>query len=350
MSWLSENYHKAALGGGVLALGAIGYLSWSNASELQAQFETDAGGKKGDGVSVPGGELIDDVSRKLSTVDPLKDPVTGSGRVVDLFASVDLFVKDGKVEQVVDILEEPPVHPPIPNEWWVKHRIDPSFSDSPQQDADRDGFANIEEFEEGTNPADDKSYPALVNKLEVKKIDSTYWLVELNSILGNDDFQFRYRDSNKKEIRMRALDNVKIGDVFFNEEPANGRFKVIEKAAEMIEVNGRQRELVYAVIEDLAPNKKGTRYKAPYRTPRGREPMYFQFDNVVTFELNAAGQQGKTHTVKENESFKVTVDGKTYEYRLASVDMGERPNTDPVAVIVEYDDNGEKKTREIPVK
>ncbi|MDB4412197.1 hypothetical protein N9170_01845, partial [Akkermansiaceae bacterium] len=147
--------------------------------------------------------------------------------------------------------------------------------------------------------------------------------------------------------RMGAADNVKANDVFFKDGPKKGRFKVIKKLTK--QVDGKDK--IFALVEDLKPNKDNVQFEAPYR-PSGAEEKkkFFRFDNTVTFTLEAVGQEGKEIVVEENTSFKVTANGETFEYKLIEVDMGERPNVKPLAAIVEYDDNGEKKTRRIEIK
>ena len=352
MSWMSENYHKAALGGGVAILAAVGYFSWSSASAKQATLEDQNAGKPGEDTSSSGGELAADLIASLKSPNSIKAAVTPKGREIDLFNSVNLFVKDGDVSKVIDLLQVDDIHAPIPNKWWVDNRVDPSWSDSPDRDKDGDGFTNAEEFHAKTDPSDDKSYGNLVTKLVVDQVDSNWWLVLLNSGFGNGSYQFRYTNEKGENTRMRATQSIQDGEVFFPDGPAKGRFKSVKEGKRMVAgTNGRQTEQKYYIIEDLAENKKDQTYEAPYRPRKENEPMHYQFDNTVTFVLNAVGQQGKKHTVKENESFTVEADGKKLVYKLVNVDMGERPATEPLAVEVEYTTpEGEKETHIIPVK
>ena len=348
---MSQNYHKAALGGGVAVLAAVGYLSYSKGAEVQAEFEDNFVGKPGAAVAVEGGPRADELVKSLAEIDLVTPKQTSDGRTVDLFTSVDLFVANGDVNNPVDLLDGDlePVHAPIPNDWWVKNRVDPSFDDSPQKDQDGDGFSNEEEFLGKTDPSDDKDYPLLVDKLVVTSVDSTFWLLELNSSFGDNNFQFRYNDSKRVSVRMGAADNVAVNDIFFKDGPIKNRFKVIKKITKKVEEKGRMKDKIFAVVEDMKPNKGNVQFDAPYR-PRGDEkPAHYRFDNIVTFVLNAVGQEGKEIVVEENTSFKVTANGETFEYKLVEVDMGDRPNVKPLAAIVEYDDNGEKKTRRIEI-
>lgn len=89
-----------------------------------------------------------------------------------LFVSrVYLLGEDGKL---VDILEgDTELFPGIPNKWILEHGLDYTAKDLPEQDADLDGFTNLEEFRAGTNPKDANSTPPAWTKLRLvaSKID-----------------------------------------------------------------------------------------------------------------------------------------------------------------------------------
>lgn len=71
-----------------------------------------------------------------------------------------------KANILVDIYDKnsATIHPNIPNTWFVDHGLKDIMgrADAPAIDSDKDGFDNREEFMNGTNPADPKSYPSLV--------------------------------------------------------------------------------------------------------------------------------------------------------------------------------------------
>ncbi len=89
-----------------------------------------------------------------------------------LFVSrVYLLGEDGKL---VDILEgDTELFPGIPNRWILEHNLDYTAKDLPEQDADSDGFTNLEEFRAKTNPRDASSTPPEWTKLRLvaSKID-----------------------------------------------------------------------------------------------------------------------------------------------------------------------------------
>ncbi len=349
MSWMSKNYHVAALGGGALLFAGLAYLGFNGASKADALLNLDGARAKKD-TSVPGLEVAEGILKSVNEVVPYVRKKTAGGRPVDLSTSVDLFVPVSDQNSAIDLLEEPPVHGSIPNEWWTKFGVDPGFSDSPERDHDNDGYSNGEEYDDGTDPTDEKSYPALVHKLEVVKIDTRKWLGLLNSTLGNDRFQFRYADidatGKKSEIRMKADDNVKVGDVFFSKEPAARRFKLIEMTTREVKSRIGVKVERVAIVEDLKENKKGERYRFLFR-PRGPDVLESQnFDDVVHFRLNAVGQVDKIYQVPTNTEFKLKVDDKTRVYKLLKVKRGE--DRKPMEVIVEYaTEDGQKSTRTI---
>lgn len=57
----------------------------------------------------------------------------------------------------------------IPDEWEKRYDLGVNIDDA-SQDADSDGFANLEEYRSGTNPRDAASAPPLISKLRVMKI------------------------------------------------------------------------------------------------------------------------------------------------------------------------------------
>ena len=140
---------------------------------------------------------------------------------------------------------------------------------------------------------------------------------------------------------MRADELISVGDVFFKEDPVKNRFRLIEHAQREVQKDGQAFAQRLTVIEDLLPNKLGTRYEISYR----KERQTYQFDHIVTFSFGAENLAKESYTVKENESFTVMVNGKSYECRLTKVDMGEGPHTKPLAVEVEWTDGENKATR-----
>ena len=354
MSWIKENYHTVALGGGALVLVGLGYLGYSaNQAENEA-FNANSPPKKQD-TTAKGYEIATGLTASITKSDPIVQQKTKAGRPVELFTSVNLYTKDGRTNDLLDLLlMEGPVHSPIPNQWWVDHRIDPSYSDSPQRDQDEDGFTNMEEFISKTDPNDAKSIGDLVEKLEVVTVESDIWLLLFKSVLGEGyqfDFQFKPFEGRVQTNRIPASEAIAKGDTFFSEDPGKARFKL--KSVEAREEDGPtgRRPRNWAIIEDLSEGKKGKTYELMFNLPAAQRSLATQYDHTVTFRLNAIGEEGNQFKVKESGSFSIPAGGEGKDYKLIEVKLEDPgPNVrKAVAIVVQYEVDGETKTREISV-
>jgi hypothetical protein len=60
------------------------------------------------------------------------------------------------------------IHPPVPNEWLEQFNLPITEADVLMQDPDRDGFNNLEEWQNQTAPTDKASHPPFIAKLKMK--------------------------------------------------------------------------------------------------------------------------------------------------------------------------------------
>jgi len=65
-------------------------------------------------------------------------------------------------------LQTTEVHPPVPNEWLEQFNLPIADADVLTQDPDADGFNNLEEWQNKTNPTDKASHPPFIAKLKMK--------------------------------------------------------------------------------------------------------------------------------------------------------------------------------------
>lgn len=324
MSWMSENYEKAALGGGAVVALLLAFLGWSASSSVEDKLVNPATGSGSNNTAVPGAEELPGTLSSMQAPQRLQ-PIEEGGRHLDLFTGIALFARKGETEPV-DLWNDPPVHPPIPNRWFLEHRIDIGFADAPQRDDDGDGFSNLEEFNAGTDPSDPSSHPPLIAKLTYADQDVIEWLLRWVSDVARDQNLFRYRDSRfpRREFSMSAENAVGPGDVLVFREadcPANGRFRLLE-----IEEREEMRERVnipevrkYATIEDLKENKQGEKYELPRRVTNVALPQQIRRDRTAVLELRAVGYEGKTFKVEERTAFGLPPDSTKKDFFLKEV-------------------------------
>jgi hypothetical protein len=326
----------------VLALG-LAYLGWAKLDAVDANFAIDLKGAGNNKTAVAGAERIPMAMQSMKLDRTWKQALDGE-RPVDLFTGIALFVKSSEPEKPVDPLdkEQGPVHPPIPNIWWIENRIDPGFADSPARDPDGDGFSNLEEFESKTDPNASKSFPSLIAKLMYLKDESLGWVIR-PGFGDNGKFPFSYEDAKGRRNRVKAADMIGPGGLFFDAEPMKGRFKLLghEVRRELNQRTNVEMEVTIVRIEDQQSNKKGTVYEFPSPLADDeRKNAFVKHDRAAVLSLEALGLAGKEIKVDENTTFALPPGAATKDYLLKTVT--------PDSISVEYTDaSGNRRTVEI---
>lgn len=319
MSWLSKNYEKAALGvAGVAAAGLV-YLGWQKQSSVAEDFGNEPVGTGANDPAVKGADLVSTANSSFKLKRGWEQG-DDSGRPVDLFTGVALFVNKKDQSKPVDLIKDAPVHPPIPNSWWIEHRIDPGFGDSPQRDADEDGFSNLEEFSAKTDPNNKQDYPSLIAKLSYVGDESVQWVLRP----GFEDkgaFTFEYSDGLGKKNKVGAANPVPAGQVFFADGDAKGRFKLIGSEVRQVlnEAINANEPVNIVMVEDQRPNKRGTKYEIPSSFRRSDAPKYSHYDRTAILTLDALGMKGTEFKVEEYTEFSLPPGGEKKTYKLTEV-------------------------------
>lgn len=339
MSWFQKNYEKAALGGAVAVALGLAYMGWSKFGGVEEDFPTVLTGSGNSNTAVRNSDLIPQGMASLKRERLWVQALDGD-RPVDLFTGIPLFVSSSAPEKPIDLLEKggAPVHPPIPNIWWIEHRIDPGFGDSPTRDPDQDGFSNLEEYTAKTDPNDAKSVPSLIAKLMFVKDESLGWVIRPGYGL-NGSFPFKYQDTKGATNQTGGADLIAPDGLFFSRAPMMNRFKLLgsEVRKEMDPKVKIDMERTYVRIEDQRPNKKGTVYEIPSPLSEERRNEHLKWDRTAVFSLEALGLAGKEFKVEENSTFSLPPDSGKKDYLLKTVT--------PDSVEVEYTNPaGEKKS------
>ena len=337
MSSFSKNYEKAALGGAVVLALGLAYLGWVKLGSVDEEFSDGLKGVGNNKTAVAGAERIPMALQSMK-LDRTWNQAKDGERPVDLFTGIALFVSSSAPDAPLDLLKDEPIHPPIPNTWWLENRLDPGYADSPARDPDADGFSNIEEFHASTDPNNAKAYPSLIAKLMYLKDESIAWVIR-PGYGSNGKFPFTYEDSKGQRNRITAGEMIGDGEIFFSKAPEANRFKVLgsEKRRQLNPRTQIELEVTIVRIEDQRANKKGVVYEFPSPLADDeRKNEFVQHDRTAVLSLEAIGYAGKEFRVEENTAFALPSDAPEKSYLLKSVT--------PNAIIVEFTDASGKRS------
>ena len=331
MSWISENYEKTLVGGALAISLALGYVGLSGLQSVEQDFSDGPRGGGNNDTAVKGSGLIPKAEQSLHQKRDWSQARDAQDRPVDLFTGIPLFIKSSAPDKPIDLLKDPPVHPPIENTWWLEYRLDPGFDNAPSQDPDSDGYTNLEEHAAKTDPQNPHSHPPLIQKLVYVKDESLVWVIR-PGLNQNGAFPFKYFDGKRAENNISAVDPVKEGELFFRKGVQAQRFKLLghEVRKEFNRRMNMEMETTWVKVEDQYPHKKGRIYEYPAPLGDDRANDFRQFDRTAVFTLEAAGHQGKEFKVEENTRFALPPDAKEKSYLLKAVT--------PERVVIEFKD------------
>lgn len=341
MSWISDNYEKTLAGGAIAVALGLGYVGWNGLKAVDEDFSAGLKGSGSNNTAVVGADMIPKAEQSLGLKRVWERGRDPQDRSVDLFTGVPLFIKSSAPDKAIDLEKDPPVHPPIPNTWWLEARLDPGFSNAPELDPDADGFSNLEEFEAKTDPQNLHDFPTLIHKLRFVKDESLAWVLRPSwGQIGA--FPMAYLDNRRGVNRITAADPVKENELFFRKGVQAGRFKLLGSEVRK-EVNPQmniETEVTWVKVEDQRPNKKGKVYEFPAPLGEDRQNDFLQFDRTAVFVLEAVGQGANEFKVEENTRFALPYDAKDKDYLVKSVT--------PEKVVIEFKDSeGAPRTVEI---
>jgi hypothetical protein len=160
MTWLRTHYDRAAVFAAALFLFISSLLitrnAWQFGDNLALQSALPAK------PAAPPPKAIE----MAQAMEKLKQPAqwTFGGRS-GLFVPEKHFIGANGQPATLQTTE---VHPPVPNEWLEQFALPIADADVLTQDPDGDGFNNLEEWQNHTNPTDKSSHPAFIAKLKMK--------------------------------------------------------------------------------------------------------------------------------------------------------------------------------------
>lgn len=211
---------------------------------------------------------------------------------------------------------------------------------------------------ESSAAPDDKTttpkHDELLDMLQVNSVESDIWLLDFSGVIGEGhQFKLQHKPFGGKvaQNRIPAASMLKIGDIFFKNEPGKDRFKL--KAVETMEEEGQfgpvQRKR--AIVEDLSEQKNGKTYEVKYQTNKKERSSSIQYDHIVVFRFDSNENEEHEFRVAEYDKFSLPPGEEDKPYKLLEV-KSENSGTakqKAVSVTLQYEVDGELKTREIPI-
>jgi hypothetical protein len=159
MNWFKANYDRAVLMAAAIFLFVSAAAIWWSAiqfgNRLVTQQQQPAKTASPPAVAVE----LDRAAERLQKSNQWKAS-TRSG----LFVPEKHFIgPDG----MPSTLQNTQVHPPVPNEWFEKYALPIEDADALEQDPDKDGFTNLDEWQGNTDPTNAESHPDYTTKLHL---------------------------------------------------------------------------------------------------------------------------------------------------------------------------------------
>lgn len=325
MSWLSENYDKAALGAAAAVALAVGYSVFSGGNEVVAPK-----------VAIPNNTVEIEQRKTLSLAhekfsgEYAFEPKQIDGIEVQSFVSFPLYSIKGKpgVQPLTDDYE---IHPGMRLGWWKQYDFqDYSKSDGPELDADKDGFNNREEFDGKTDPTDAKSHPDFIAKLKcdgVKGLPYSMNWTDLDGKKANFTFKFEGRSS---------ITTTGVGKTFpkrCRNKSLIARFEILKRAQDP-DIPGENGQ--YYLLQDNGKLQGKKKLKLYYRQRKELE------DWTGSFSLDIEGSSAP-FPVPEGGSFSLPYDEKAklmpYKFKSKKGNLAE----------IEYDMKGKKSSIELDI-
>jgi len=189
------------------------------------------------------------------------------------------------------------VHAPVPNEWFEKYGLPIEDADALEQDPDKDGFTNLDEWQGNTDPTKADSHPDYTTKLRL--VSAT-----------EEPFRYVFASRTRDKFGINSTDEseptqfLKVGDVIRGTD-----FKIV-KFTEKKEPNqyGMKMDVSELLLEHQENHAQLTLVKGKVAT----SPQ-----SVATFVYTWGGR--KEFEVRKDQEFPLATAEGNRTYKLIDV-------------------------------
>jgi hypothetical protein len=288
MNWIQKNYERAFLiAAAVLAILGSGWIILK-ASGFKSRFLTDE--------VVPKNKLeplvADAVTEAIKRVEAV--PQWPSNLEMPLFSSTPFVVMNDKPNEPFRMRdpEGAKLRDPVPNVWLVDNGLDYTAIDVLEQDPDRDGYSNLDEFEAKTDPNSSLSQPGWDTKLYYAERLEEPLTIRLSSF-DNGTCSIAFITQGPDGTEQRRNEFIRVGAASARFEP--GRFTITEVKQETVQRFGSPTQVAVAFMTDAKDRKGGK-----IRLEQGALVPHPSYAAKFIYTLTA-----ETFEVKEGEDFEL---------------------------------------------
>jgi hypothetical protein len=314
------NYEKTILIlAALLAFGAVGFTIYDSQS-LSDRLAIKTVAPKSN-MNPPPTDNVKAIFQRLQEKVSWVSPIIAN-KPVPLNKSILLLQKG---DQLFDLqVAEPALRPPMTNDYLVSNDL-PNI-ESPnvgELDPDNDGFSNLEEFEQKTNPRDEASHPPVTQKLFLKQRITHDYIIKLNS--SSPPYQVQ-----RIKPEPRASKFVSPGDEFGFDKTGPARFKALEFTAKMDRnpTTGLETDMSELKCLDISTKRE-------FILIKGKETNLADYEAEFEFRIGTP----EVRKVREGETFQIPGLGVTFrvltiEENQATIvaDEGGKPKGEPFTV------------------
>jgi hypothetical protein len=177
LEWIKAHYDRVALIAAAIFLFVSAVSIWWNAIQFGNRLVAQPGPPPKNASPPPVATELDRAGERLQYPSQWKSS-THSG----LFVPEKHFIGANGLPAT---LQNTQVHPPVPNDWFEKFNLPIQDADVLEQDPDRDGFTNLDEWQGGTDPTNKDSHPDYLTKLHLVSATEESFPFIFSSRTGN---------------------------------------------------------------------------------------------------------------------------------------------------------------------
>jgi hypothetical protein len=151
-------------------------------------------------------------------------------------------------------LQNTQVHPPVPNEWFEKYGLQIEDPDVLDEDPDKDGFTNLDEWQGRTDPSDPNSHPDYLTKLHLVSATEEPFRYIFSSRSG-DRFGINTIDESEPTQFLKVGDFIRGSEfkiVQFTEKHARNKYGINADVSELLLEHEQSHTQVTLVKREVA--------------------------------------------------------------------------------------------------